>query len=294
MFLTNGHWGIIMTDLSQAVVRREGHIEICTASEITFKHRGDKVVLRGPLHAMVRMTRPTGKQKGSEEIVLRGEGETKEVSCMESDKDQYDVAITDMGPVPGQPTIMDLIMDRKHMDVVTSSGFTAYHQNDMIQVRGPGHFHIEYRNKQGGLRHAEDVTLNGPGEFRDFFLKAADEDMLITGSIPGVSAAAAPTAMQQPYPPAMQAPYPQAPVMQAPAASASMVGPPMPAGGFGGRLLDGTLIKTANLPTVYVMQGGVKRALTLESFNRSGYRWDAIWILPNYHLDGIPTGDPLN
>jgi len=272
---------------------KAGHVEICTAGEINFKHRGDKVVLRGPLHAMVRMTRPTGKQKGSEEIVLRSPGETKEVACMESEQDQYDVSITDMGPVPGQPTIMDLIMDRKHMDIVTSSGFTAYHQNDMIRVRGPGHFHVEYRNKQGGLRRAEDVALNSPGELRDFFLKAADEDMIITGSIPGASAAAVPTAMQQPYPPAMQAPYAPAPAMQAPTAQGA-VGPPTPAGGFGGRFLDGTLIKTANLPTVYVMQGGVKRALTLESFNRSGYRWDAIWILPNNHLDGIPTGEPLN
>jgi hypothetical protein len=82
--------------------------------------------------------------------------------------------------------------------------------------------------------------------------------------------------------------------MQAPAAQALAVGPPTPTGGFGGRLPDGVLIKTANLPTVYVMHGGVKRALTLDSFNRSGYRWEAVWIMPNHHLDSIPTGEPLN
>jgi hypothetical protein len=276
-----------MTDLSSAVVMKGGHVEIDTANEINFKHRGDKVVLRGPLHAMVRMTRPTGKQKGSEEIVLRSPGDTKEVACMESDQDKYDVSITDMGALPGQPTILDLVMERKHMDVVTSTGFTAYHQNDMIRLKGPAHFHVEFRNKQGGLRRAEDVMLNGPGEFRDFLLKAADEDLIITGSIPGVSQAAPPPVMQAPMP------YMPAPVMQAPP-PVPVVGPPMPAGGFGGRLLDGTLIKTADLPTIYVMQGGAKRALTLEAFNRSGYRWDAIWILPNHHLDGIPTGAPLN
>jgi hypothetical protein len=276
-----------MTDLSSAVVMRTGHVEICTASEITFKHRGDKVVLRGPLHAMVRMTRPTGKQKGSEEIVLLSAGDTREVACMESDQDQYDVSITDMGALPAQPTILDMVMDRKHVDIVTSSGFTAYHQNDMIRLKGPARFHVEYRNKQGGLRRAEDVVLNGPGEFRDFLLKAADEDLIITGSIPGATQAAPQ--------PVTQAPAPQmaAPVMYAQPPAAA-VGPPTPSGGFGGRLPDGTLIKTANLPTVYVMQGGARRALTLEAFNRSGYRWDAIWILPDHHLNVIPTGEPLN
>jgi hypothetical protein len=143
---------------------------------------------------------------------------------------------------------------------------------------------VEYRNKQGGLRRAEDVNLN-PGEFRDFTLNAADEDIVITGSIPGVAQAAAPPVMQAP------APVFQAPVVQAPPPT---VGPSTPSGGFGPRLPDGTLIKTANLPTVYVMHGGAKRALTLEAFNRSGYRWDSIWILPDHHLNEIPNGAPLN
>lgn len=168
-----------MTDLTQAIVVREGSIEFLTTNQITFKHRGDKVILKGPLHAMVRMVRPNGKEKASEEIILHGPAETRTVECQESPQDQYDVNITDMGPVPGQPTALDLIVDKKHMDVVTSGGFVGYHQNDMIKLRGPGKFRVEFKGKSGAVRRAEDVQLNGPGEIREFVNRSNEEDLAI-------------------------------------------------------------------------------------------------------------------
>jgi len=286
-----------MTDLSQAVIHREGSIEILTTDRISFGHRGDKVVLRGPLHAMVHLKRPNGGDKGAEEIVLRAPNETKEVVCNENPQDMYDVHITDLGGLPPSPNIMDHVVQKKHLDHNTMGGFTMYHQNDSISLRGPATYHVEYKNKQGGLRRAEDITLNGMGDIREFVVKAADESLFITGNILGAPAAA-PAPVQQfaaapaPVQYATQ-PAPQ-PIMAPPPVPASPPAPPMLAGAYCGRLPDGILIKAPNNDSVYVMQGGAKRPLTGEGFNRYGYKWDNIWVLPVHEVNSVPTGPVVN
>jgi hypothetical protein len=296
-----------MTDLAQSVIHREGSIEVLTGDRISFGHRGDKVVLRGPLHAMVHLKRPDGGYKGAEEIILRSPDETKEVACMESQGDMYDVHITDLGGIPPAPTIMDHVVQKKHLDHNTTAGFTLYHQHDSISLRGPAAYHIEYKNKQGGLKRAEDVTLNGMGDIREFVNRSADESLFITGNMLGAPAAA-PAPMQQyaaaPAPfqqyaaaPAQGAymPYQTTqPMMAPPQMPASPAPPPMLAGPYCGRLPDGILIKAANNDSVYVMQGGTKRPLTGEGFNRAGYKWDNIWVLPASEVNSVPTGPVVN
>ena len=262
-----------MTDLTQNIVHKDGSMEILTANQITFKHRGDKVMLRGPLHAMVRMIRPNGKEKGTEELVLQNANVVREIECNENPNDQYDVQITDMGALPG-PTTLDLVVERKHMDVLTTGTFAAYHQNDMIRLRGPARYRVEYRGKSGNVRRAEDVSLNTPNDVREFVNRSNEEDMYIIPTMTGQPAQAPAPA---PAPAPALAPAPQMPA-------------PVAGGAFTGKLPDGTLIKSPNSNTVYVMESGAKRPLTLESFNKYGYKWEALWTIPENVVVAIPTG----
>ena len=290
-----------MTDLSQAVIHREGSIEILTTDRISFGHRGDKVVLRGPLHAMIDLKRPNGGFKGQEEIILRTPNETKEVVCAESDADKYDINISDLGALPPSPNIMEHVVHKRHLDHNTIAHFTMYHKDDMVTLRGPARLRVEWKDKKGGVRRAQDFTLSAMSDVKEFKLMGADETMVITGQVLGAQApqAAAPVQyVQQPAPqmaPAVQyvqQPAPQ-PVM-APPAPATPPGPPMWTGAFCGRLPDGMLIKAPNNDTVYVMQGGAKRPVTGEGFNRSGYRYENIWVLPVHEINSVPNGPLVN
>jgi len=248
-----------MTDLTQQIAHREGSIEIFTTNQITFKHKGDKIVLRGPVHALVRYVRPNGKDKGSEEVILRASGDLKEIVCQESPQDQYDCIITDMGAVPPQPTLLDLIADQKHIDVRTTGNLIGYHPNDMVRLKGPGRFRVEYKGKSGATRRAEDVVLNSPGEVRDFINKSGEEDLWVSGSYTGA---------------AVTAPAP---------------GMPAPTGAFP----DGTLLKTATSGNIYVMEGGHKRHVTSpEVMAKYGYDWNAIRTISDPEINNIPTGAP--
>lgn len=282
-----------MTDLAQSVIHKEGTIEVLTTDRISFGHRGDKVILRGPLHAMAHYKRPDGGYKGAEEIILRSPNETKEIACMESQGDMYDVHITDLGGIPPAPTIMDHVVQKKHLDHNTTGGFTMYHQNDSISLRGPAAYHIEYKNKQGGVKRAEDITLPGMGDIREFVNRAGDETVYITGTMLGGGAAPAQQYAATPQMQYMPQSAPQ-PVMAPPPMAASPPAPPMFAGAYCGRLPDGILIKAQNNDSVYVMQGGQKRPLTGEGFNRMGYRWDNIWVLPVNEINSVPTGPVVN
>jgi len=291
-----------MTDLSQAVIQRQGNITILTSDRILFGHRGDKVVLRGPLHAMIDLKRPNGGFKGQEEIILRTPNETKEVVCAESDADKYDINISDLGALPPSPNIMEHVVHKRHLDHNTIAHFTMYHKDDMVTLRGPARLRVEWKDKKGGVRRAQDFTLSAMSDVKEFKLMGADETMVITGQVLGAQApqAAAPVQyVQQPAPqmaPAVQyvqQPAPQ-PVMAPPPAPASPPAPPMLTGPYCGRLPDGILIKAPNNDSVYVMQGGQKRPLTGEGFNRMGYKWDNIWVLPVNEVNSVPTGPVVN
>jgi hypothetical protein len=170
-----------------------------------------------------------------------------------------------MGPVPANPTLVDLIAGEKHMDVRTAGNLIGYHPNDMVRLKGPGRFRIEYKGKSGAVRRAEDVVLNGPGEVRDFVNKSGEEDMYVTGSYTGA------------------------------AVTAPMAGMPAPGpGAVAGRYPDGTLFKAQTNDTVYVMEGGVKRPVTGEAFQKYGYRWDAVKTIPDGEANSIPTGPIKN
>ena len=271
-----------MTDLTQMIVQKQGSIEILTTDRIQMCHRGDKVVLRGPLHVMAAYRRPSGVVKASREIILRSPNETREVACNESPEDQYDINITELPGLPPAPTIMDHVVQEKHLDFNTLGNFTLFHQNDMIKIRGPARYHVEFQNKQGAARRAEDLVLNGPAEVREFVNRAGDETLIITGTLIAAAQAAVPVVAPQPQ---FVAPPP---VAQSPP------GPPLWSGAFAGRLPDGMLIKAPNNDTVYVMQGGAKRPVTGEGFNRHGYKWDCIWVVPLHEIDSVPTGSIVN
>ena len=84
-------------------------------------------------------------------------------------------------------------------------------------------------------------------------------------------------------------------VMAAPPVQASPPGPPLWSGAFANRLPDGMLIKAANADTVYVMHGGAKRPVaSAEGFNRHGYKWDQIWVVPVHEINSLPTGPAVN
>lgn len=59
--------------------------------------------------------------------------------------------------------------------------------------------------------------------------------------------------------------------------------------------VDGTLIKYAGNPKVYVVEGGKKRWIPSEqAFTQHGYRWENIWIIPNTfaYPDGVDVTAP--
>jgi hypothetical protein len=111
--------------------------------------------------------------------------------------------------------------------------------------------------------------------------------MLGAGAAPAQQYAAQPQMQYMPQ----TAPQP---VMAPPPMPASPPAPPMFPGAFCGRLPDGILVKAPNNDSVYVMQGGQKRPLTGEGFNRMGYRWDSIWVLPQNEINSVPTGPVVN
>lgn len=60
------------------------------------------------------------------------------------------------------------------------------------------------------------------------------------------------------------------------------------------RMPDGTLLKTADDPTVYVLSEGERRAIPSESvFNGFGYQWTNIVTVPPSVLNLHPLGEPL-
>jgi hypothetical protein len=277
-----------MADLTQQVTFREGSIEYLTTNEIRFNHRGDKVTLRGPLHAMVRFVREDGREKSTEELVLKTPNDTKTIENKEKDDDRYDVQITDLGPLPQSSTMLDFIVDRKHIETTTASTIIGRHRDDMVRLKGPGRFKIEYKDKHGRVTKAEDFNLNTPNDVREFVNRKDEEDMFLTGAFMG-AAAAAPTAafMATPSPP------PPPPPMPAPA--------PMPfaqpsqsgmSGGFLG-LPEGTLLKSPNDNAVYVIEGGRKRhIMSPQVVAKYGYNMGAVRLFSDVEVNAIPTGDP--
>ena len=174
-----------MTDLTQQVVQKNGHIEILTANQIRMNHGKDMVVLRGPVHAKILFVKKDGHNKLEEELILKTPNETRMIENKENDKDSYDVLINDMGAVPATPTILDLIVDKNHMDILTTTMFCGRHDKDSIKLRGPCRFRLEYKDGKNKLLRAEDLVLNTPNDIREFINRKDDEDMYLTGSYTG-------------------------------------------------------------------------------------------------------------
>jgi hypothetical protein len=257
-----------MTDLTQQVIQRNGHIEILTANQIRFNHGKDMVVLRGPLHAKILYVKKDGKNKLEEELVLKTPNDTRQLVNNESAGNEYDIVINDMGPMPTAPSILDLIVGQNHMDIITSGQLVAKHDKDMIKLRGPGRFRLEYKNDKGQVIRAEDLTLNTPNDIREFVNRKDNEDMFITGSY-----IAPPAAAPAPAPAA-------APVAAAPGGAAVL-------------FPNGTLIKTATGPAVYIIENGQKRnILSPAVMQKYNYSWDAIKIVTDAQINAIPTGQP--
>jgi hypothetical protein len=284
-----------MTDLTQLIVQREGTIEYLTANEIRFNHRGDKVTLRGPVHALVRYVKDDGKEKKLEELVLRTPAENRTFVNEEKEGDRYDIVITDLGELPQTQTILDLVLDRKHLEVVNTTMFVGKHRDDMVRVRGPARFRVEYKDKHGSVTKAEDIVLNGPADTRDFVNKKEDEDMYLMGSVSGAVASApapAPTPMYAPPPPA---PAP-APVYAPPPppAPTAMPGQPAVSGGFLG-LPEGTLLRSPGSPAVYVIEGGKKRHVTSPAVaQKYGYNLGNVRVFSDIEVAVIPMGEAKN
>jgi hypothetical protein len=264
-----------MTDLTQQVIQRNGHIEILTANQIRFNHGKDMVVLRGPLHAKILYVKKDGKNKLEEELVLKTPNDTRQLVNNESAGNEYDIVINDMGAMPAAPSILDLIVGQNHMDIITSGMLVAKHDKDMIKLRGPGRFRLEYKNDKGQVIRAEDLTLNTPNDIREFVNRKDNEDMYITGSY---------LAPPAPAPAPAAAPRPPTPAPAPVAAAAPGGAVPFP---------NGTLIKTANFPAVYIIENGKKRnILNPAVMTKYGYSWDAIKIIPDAQMNAIPTGEP--
>jgi hypothetical protein len=174
-----------MTDLTQQVVQRNGHIEMLTANQIRMNHGKDMVVLRGPLHAKILFVKEDGHNRYEEELILRTANETRMIENQEGGDTKYDVFINDMGPVPTGPTILDLVVDKKHMDILTTTMFSGRHDKDMIKLRGPGRFRLEYKDDKGKVLRAEDLVLNTPNDIREFVNRKDSEDMYLTGTYTG-------------------------------------------------------------------------------------------------------------
>ena len=59
-------------------------------------------------------------------------------------------------------------------------------------------------------------------------------------------------------------------------------------------LADGNLLKGSG-PEVYVMEGGKKRHITSrDSFTACSYGWDAVYVISDSRLSGIPTGASIS
>ena len=59
-------------------------------------------------------------------------------------------------------------------------------------------------------------------------------------------------------------------------------------------LANGNLLRGTG-PEVYVMQGGAKRHITSPAaLSDCGYGWDAVRTIPDFRLNGIPTGGALS
>ncbi len=289
-----------MTDLTQQIVQKEGTIEYFTANEVRFCHRGDKVTLRGPVHALVRYVKDDGKEKKLEELVLRTPADTRTFVNEEKDGDRYDIHITDLGELPQAQTILDLVLDRKHLEIVNTTMFVGKHRDDMVRLRGPARFRVEYKDKHGKVNKAEDLVLNGPADVRDFVNKKEDEDMYVIASVSGaVASAPAMAPMYAPPPPApapMYAPPPPAPapVYAPPPPPAPSIMPSQPAmsGGFLG-LPEGTLVNSPGSPNVYVIEGGRKRhIIDLMAAQRYGYNLSNVRQFSDTEVNAIPTGEP--
>ena len=279
-----------MTDLTQQIMQRDGHIEIMTANEIKFCHRGDKLTLRGPVHALVRYVSDDGKEKKLEELVLRTPTDNRTFVNEEKDDNHYDIIITDMGPLPQTQTILDLIVDRKHLEVVNTTMFVGKHRNDMVKVRGPARFKLEYKDKHGAVKKAEDVILNSPAEIREFVNKKDEEDMFLISAVSGGFAGApapAPAPMPMYAPPPAPAYAPPPPPMPA----AMPAQPAMPSGFLG--LPEGTLVRAPPSLSVYVIEGGRKRLLTSpEVAAKHGHNLANVRLFSEIEVAAIPTGEP--
>ena len=282
-----------MTDLTQQIVQREGRIDYLTVNEIRICHRGDKLTLRGPVHVLVRHVKEDGKEKKNEELVLRTPTDNRTFVNEEKEGDSYDIIITDLGELPQAPTILDLVLDRKHLEIVNTSMFVGKHRDDMVRLRGPARFRLEYKDKHGKVTKAEDLVLNGPADVREFVNKKEDEDMYLIGSVSGGYASApapAPMPMYAPPPPAPAPAYAPPP----PPMPAAMPAQPAVSGGFLG-LPEGTLVRSPGSPAVYVIEGGKKRHITSPAVaQRCGYNLATVRTFSDIEVAVIPMGEPKN
>lgn len=57
--------------------------------------------------------------------------------------------------------------------------------------------------------------------------------------------------------------------------------------------LDGTLIRGDHSATVYLIEGGKRRGLTLQAFQNRGYRFADVKVLPQSEVDGYESGGDL-
>ncbi len=58
-------------------------------------------------------------------------------------------------------------------------------------------------------------------------------------------------------------------------------------------LADGNLVQGSGTD-VYVMEGGLKRHITSRDTLETCYGWDAVYVVTDFRVDGIPTGAPLS
>lgn len=68
---------------------------------------------------------------------------------------------------------------------------------------------------------------------------------------------------------------------------------PRPADTFWLAPLDGTLVKSVNDPTVYVIEEGRKHAMSGQAFTARKYRFTNIKVLPQAEMDVIAPGEPI-
>jgi len=154
--------GVVMTDLTQTDRPKGREIDYLTVNEIRICHRGDKLTLRGPVHVLVRHVKEDGKEKKNEELVLRTPTDNRTFVNEEKEGDSYDIIITDLGELPQAPTILDLVLDRKHLEIVNTSMFVGKHRDDMVRLRGPARFRLEYKDKHGKVTRPRTSCSTAP------------------------------------------------------------------------------------------------------------------------------------